>query len=274
MWAVTESAEVARDVLAVILPDLVGYYGSASASLAADWYDDLRDQAGVDSRFRAIAAELPDQGALDSLVGWGTQPLWPRERTWIDEEGAEQREILPADPAAALGRVTGGFQRIVGDAHRDTVIGSLTRDPSAKGWSRQTTGLSCDFCVMLAGRGAVYSAKTALFSSHNNCDCIAVPKWGDPVGVKPYVPSQKFRTQEQRDRNNAALRAYLNRGTTSGGGGRRVTAAGEPRDVDSERTVEQLRATVAALEKSLARFDSPGTRARVEDLRRKIAART
>jgi hypothetical protein len=81
--------------------------------------------------------------------------------------------------AAAQSQVEGGLQKLVGDMHRQTVVRSLAADPQAKGWARQTTGKSCAFCVMLAGRGAVYSARTANFSSHNHCDCMAVPKWGD-----------------------------------------------------------------------------------------------
>jgi hypothetical protein len=38
---------------------------------------------------------------------------------------------------------------------------------------------------------------------------MAVPKWGDSTGVLPYVPSQKFRSQSQRDANNTRLRDFL-----------------------------------------------------------------
>jgi hypothetical protein len=194
---VTGPPEQVRDAIAAALPDLVALYGSAATALGADWYDEVRASAGTTGRFRAIPADLPDQGRLDSLVGWGTQPLFADE---------PQIEV-------AQSKVAGGFQRIVADAHRDTVIGSLARDPQAKGWSRQTTGKSCEFCVMIAGRGAVYNARTALFSSHDDCDCIAVPKFGEVQQVLPYVPSQRFRSQASRDANNARVRAFLNSNT-------------------------------------------------------------
>jgi hypothetical protein len=66
---------------------------------------------------------------------------------------------------------------------------------------------------MIAGRGAVYNARTALFSSHDDCDCIAVPKFGEVRQVLPYVPSQRFRSQASRDANNARVRAFLNSNT-------------------------------------------------------------
>jgi hypothetical protein len=133
VW-VTGSAETVRDALEAALPDLVALYGSAAASLAADWYDESRDQARVDGRFQAIVADLPDLGATEALAGWGTGPLFQAE----------------PDMEAARSQVEGGFQKIVGDMHRDTVIRSLSADPQAKGWIRQTTGKSCNFCVMIA----------------------------------------------------------------------------------------------------------------------------
>jgi hypothetical protein len=187
------SAEDVRDALEDVLPDLVALYGPAAGALGADWYDELREAARVDGRFRAIVAEMPDLEATDTLAGWATGPLFQAE----------------PDLNATRSQVAGGLQKLVGDMHRGTVIGSLTRDPAAKGWSRRTTGKSCTFCVKIAGRGAVYSARTANFSSHNHCDCLAVPEWGDPSGVLPYVPSQKFRSQSQRDANNTRLREYL-----------------------------------------------------------------
>jgi hypothetical protein len=206
---VTGPAEAVRDALAATLPDLVALYGSAAATLGADWYDDFRADALAPGRFRAIPAELPDQGRFDSLVGWGTQPLWPSERTFEDDDGNTVTETVEPDPELARSRVAGGFQRIVADAHRDTIIGSLAADPAGKGWRRQTTGGSCKFCVRIAGRGAVYSARTARFSSHDDCDCIAVPEFGEAVKVLPYVPSQRFRSQSSRDANNARVREFL-----------------------------------------------------------------
>lgn len=259
---VAASPNLIRDALAAALPGLAEQYGSAAATLGADWYDEMREIAGAAGRFRAVPISLPDQGRLDALVGVGTQPLFPRES-----------DVAP-DPVTAKALVDGSFQRLVADMDRDTVRGSLILDPQAKGWARQTTGLSCPFCVMLAGRGAVYAAETANFASHDNCDCLAVPTFGgDPREVKPYTPSQKIKTQEQRDKNNRRLREYLNQKPSPTR--RRGNRAPEPpRDVDAEASVERLRATLASLERSLEKFDSPWTRQRIAELRRKIAART
>lgn len=194
VWRQITTADAAREALMDLLPELSAMYGAAAATLAADWYDEMREAAEVDGRFRAIPVDLPDREQTDILARWAVGPLF-----------AEEPDFDSAKSLAA-----GGFYRLVADADRETILRSLRSDPRGTGWSRRTTGKSCSFCQMIAGRGAVYSAETANFSSHNSCDCLAVPVIGDDTReVKPYVPSQKFSTQQQRDANNARLREYL-----------------------------------------------------------------
>lgn len=159
VWRQINSADEAREALTDLLPQLVAVYGSAAATLGADWYDEMREAAGVRGGFRAIPAELPDRGRTDALARWGIGPLFAAE----------------PDFAAARSLVEGGFQRIVADADRLTVLGSSAKDPASGRWQRETTGKSCDFCIMLAGRGAKYRADTADFQAHDSCDCLATP---------------------------------------------------------------------------------------------------
>lgn len=193
VWQQVDGADAAREALMDLLPQLAQLYGSAAATLGADWYDEMRDAAEAPGRFRALPADLPDRGRTDALARWGIDPLFQAE----------------PDFSAAARRVAGGFQRLVADADRDTVIGSLAADRLGQGWSRQTTGKSCDFCQLIAGRGAVYSAKTADFSSHDDCDCLAVPQFGAGHDVQPYVPSQRRRSDRVRAADNARVREYL-----------------------------------------------------------------
>ncbi len=162
VWREIGTADQARDALMDVLPGLSEVYGSAAATLGADWYDEMREAAEVTGPYRATPAELPDRGRTDSLARWGIGPLF----------GAEP------DFDAAKALVAGGFQRLVADADRNTVLMSSARDPRGNRWSRQTTGVSCEFCVMLAGRGAVYRADTADFQAHDHCDCLATPQFG------------------------------------------------------------------------------------------------
>lgn len=252
-----KSADEARDALMDTLPQLFAIYGTAAATLGADWYDDMRDASGVGGRFRAIPVEPPDSTRAEILARWAVGSLYQAEPDWD----------------AAVERVTGGAQRVIADADRHTVIGSLREDPQGGGWRRQTVGTTCSFCIMLAGRGSVYSAHTADFSAHDHDDCVAVPEFGVVKNLKPYVPSQRFRTPEDREANNANVREYLKTGKPGKRGVAKSPGDNPTVDRDASRTTDQLRETLTSLEKSLAKFESAGTRARVDDLRRKIAAR-
>lgn len=191
-----DDAHAFRDALASLLADLAGAFAGASASLGADWYDELRSQAEVRGRFSAIVADLPDVGRTDALAGWAVEPMF----------GAEP------DAPAALSRAEGGLQRIIFDADRATVARSSIADPRASGWQRTGSG-ECPFCEMLIARGAVYSEATANFSSHDHCKCVAVPAFGgQPVPVKAFTPS----TRKITDADRARVREYLAANPTAG----------------------------------------------------------
>lgn len=152
------TADMARDGLLDTLPRFAATYGSAAATLGADWYDDLRDASDARGRFSAIPADLPDRGRTDALARWGVEPLYAAE----------------PDFNTTLTKVAGGLQRIIANADRQSVMGSSVQDRSARGWERVGAG-ECDFCQLLIGRGAVYTEATADFESHDHCGCIALP---------------------------------------------------------------------------------------------------
>lgn len=156
MWRHIETPQQAEAALRDVLPALITTYGSAAATVAADWYDDVRDRAGVRGSFRAIPAEIPEPGA-QALVGWAL---------------AEASD-LPGFQTLILG----GAQRRITNFSRLTVTGSSIADPRAVGWQRVGGGSSCDFCSMLLGRGAVYSESTADFEAHDHDQCGAEPVW-------------------------------------------------------------------------------------------------
>lgn len=187
MWRQIADAAVARDALAEILPLLTAAYGSAAATLAADWYDELRAEKAVRGRFRAIAAELPGAERTDVLARWAVEPLFSDTPDFV----------LARDKAA------GGLQRIIADAGRDTVMQSSIADPQARGWQRVASG-GCGFCSMLAARGAVYSEATVSFGAHDHCRCAATPAFGgEPLPVKAYVPGPRQATPADRARTRA-----------------------------------------------------------------------
>ncbi len=154
LWRQVDDATTARMALFDVLPKLITTYGSAAASIASDWYDDVRDSAGVKGNFRAVPADPGDQNA-GALIAWATSTA-----TSVD---------------TALPLVTGGAVRRIRNYSRQSIMGSSLTDPQARGWQREGDGESCDFCLMLIERGAVYTEDTADFLSHDNCNCDAVP---------------------------------------------------------------------------------------------------
>lgn len=186
---VWQSLQSPGDV-ATALEDTSGLYGLAAGTLAADWYEELRDAAEVRGRLIVEPAKLPSGGLFrsiaDTLATTGT-------------------------PETALTRAQGELQRVVANAHRDTVTQLAGADRYATGWRRVGDGANCDFCRMLIGRGAVYKQSTARFASHQHCNCMAAPAFdgGRSIGVMPYSQSTARRTEGQRRAAAKRVREYI-----------------------------------------------------------------
>lgn len=192
IWRGFDSPEIARETLIAILPELVAVYGSAAATVAADWYDELRDTERVRGRFRAAPVPLPDDAGTDVLARWGLAPVFQAVPDW----------------SSALTLTQGGMQRRIVNMARGTITGSTITDPHADGWQRVGSG-ECSFCEMLISRGAVYRQATADFASHDHCRCTAVPAWGGrPHPVKPYSPTRRDITPADRARVREYLRTH------------------------------------------------------------------
>lgn len=178
--------EAARDALLEYVPFLVATYGEQAASLAADWYDDVRSAEGVGGRFRA-AMDVPDESdATEGLVRRAADALFTDT------------------PIAALPMIQGKAAMYAIEGARQTVMSSTTRDPRASGWQRVTRAGACRFCRMLAGRGAVYKESTVHFAAHGGakggeCNCAAVPSWDpDAPEVDVFLYEASIRTSDLR----------------------------------------------------------------------------
>lgn len=198
--------ESARDQLLEFVPLLVAQYGEAAASFAADWYDEMRDAAGVPGSFRAAEQTSPYEDATEGLVRRAAGALFTDT------------------PAAALLTLTTSAGKYALAAGRETVARATDRDPRASGWQRVTRSGSCRFCRMLAQRGAVYKESSAFFASHGDCNCAAVPSW-DPnapeVDTFAYEASARMSglrraasngdkgAQRQIDEHNERVRSYM-----------------------------------------------------------------
>lgn len=185
LWDMVDPADTiaARAFVEEALPPIVHKYGDIGVSVAADFYETLRSEAGVPGPFRPIAPRpLPDEQILAS-GRWAIGPTFQ------------------GDPRNSINRLVQALHRLSGQQGKDTIFASVAGDPSKPRWARVPTGSeTCAFCLMLASRGAVYwSERTAggmdATQFHANDDCIATPMWdGDPYpsGYDPDALYKKY----------------------------------------------------------------------------------
>lgn len=186
---VWESLQSPGDVAAA-MEDTSALYGLAAGTLAADWYESLRELAEVRGRIIAEPAQLPSGGLFRSIA---------------------DNLAATGSPDTALQRAQGELQRVVANSHRDTITQLSGADRYAAGWRRVGDGDNCDFCRMLIGRGAVYKESTARFASHQHCNCMAAPAFdgGRAIGVMPYSQSTATRTERQRKAAARRVREFI-----------------------------------------------------------------
>lgn len=177
--------------LEAFIPEIVRDYGDVGAAVAADFYDDLRDNApGVR---RAYAARLGDAVPIEQArasTRWAT-------KTFVGGS---------TGPEVALANVVAITKRLTLLPARSTIRDNSERDPDAKGWARYASADGCRFCRFLAGRGEVYSGESVRFAAHDSCGCVAFPAWGGKgASAIQYVASARTRSDAEKDRLKAAL---------------------------------------------------------------------
>ncbi len=186
-----------------LVPGVVRKWNLAAASVAADWYDHLREFDSVAGRFTAVVPDLGDQGS-QALAGWGAEGLHVAP---ADQKPGEPQRL---NVDSARSRVEGGVQKRLANAANLTITSSVDEDPHARGYMRRTRPGACKFCLMVASRGKVYSRKSATFACHEHCFCEAVPAWGGkPLPVGPYKPSDRPSTAADRARVRQWIKANL-----------------------------------------------------------------
>lgn len=166
----------ATNALEIFMPALVAEFGEIGAAVAVDFYDELREESLATKPFRAVMGELPEQRAVQASVRWAVGPLFQQDR----------------NPDQALSNLTEVNDRFVKQTARNTIFRSAQKDTSRASFARVPSGSkTCEFCLMLASRGAVYAnAKQAGETKrfHGHCDCQIIPMWdGDeyPAGYSP-----------------------------------------------------------------------------------------
>lgn len=163
-----------RDRLLAFLPTLVAKYGDVAATVAADWYSNVRRAAGAPGLFTPSlatnTATAKIEGTTRRLASW----------------------LFTDTPDEMLTSLAGQMSKYVLQSGPNTIIKSAGRDPWKPRVARVPTGATtCGFCLMLASRGPVYASVASAgslhkFHPHDDCQIVIVGR-GDalPEGYEP-----------------------------------------------------------------------------------------
>lgn len=142
----------------MFLPELVTEFGDISALLAADFYDMLRDVPPSTASFRAAYAAPVNPAKAQGATRWAVGALFG------------------ADEQLFMSQIMGSTQRLVAQRGRDTIFENAGRDSVPTSVARIPSGAdTCEFCIRLASRGAVYTDLVSageMNDFHDNCDCV------------------------------------------------------------------------------------------------------
>lgn len=182
--------EIVRDALLEAFPAIVSRYGDVAATLAAEWYEQMRAEAASGS-YGAVLADGPSYEQTARTVRWAAGGLWG------------------PDPSGVPGLLQEALARYVGWQGKSTVTTNVAADPARPRWARVPgRGGCCAWCAMLASRGFVYeSSKTAGEGHpyHAHCSCVPTPLWRGQAGrIDGYHPG---RLRAVYSRARAAVKA-------------------------------------------------------------------
>lgn len=145
-----------RDFLLSVFPEFMTTFGDTAAVLGVDFYDMVRNVPVSAGSLEAVFAQPAKVKQSEGVLRWAVGSLFADDPDWSAFEslllGAAQRLVL--QPAR---------QSIDLMAQADARSGKV----AAVGWSRNVnpsrakSGKSCDFCIMLAGRGPVYRSEAS-----------------------------------------------------------------------------------------------------------------
>ena len=171
-----------RNALVTIMQGYCGSSADVAASLAAEFYDGLRERM-IGEKYGAVLAPDYSDEAIDQFVRWAVQPL-------VDE-GVDGVQYV-------VDRLDERIGYEVKRSAGNTVFRNGERDHRKVRFARVPRGSKsyphgCPFCQMLASRGFVYrNAKTAgeMNHFHADCQCMVVPGFGDNPTVEGYDPNE------------------------------------------------------------------------------------
>lgn len=151
-------AEAARDALLEYVPVIVNNYGEVAATVAADWYDGIRQTAGVRGSFRANLVVPDNTDAINQTIRRAVGDLFGEN----------------PDPETVLNAIAGKAEVYALEGSRLTITNASIDDPAARGWQRIAQEDACNYCQDLTGIDFDFEPT---FDPHIGCNCVAVPNF-------------------------------------------------------------------------------------------------
>ena len=133
-----QDVEFLRDALQAEVPGVVDPYLAAAGDITADWYE----AQAPDLNYVARPAALVDEGQLQATARWAAGT------------------VLTRTPVSPLDLLAGSMQRALFNESRETIVENAEVEPGAR-WARHASANACEFCRMVATRGAVYTSESA-----------------------------------------------------------------------------------------------------------------
>lgn len=155
-------------------------FSLAAISLAADYYDDIRDYAGVGGSYRVPVISPWSADALEAYIDAALETFAQQLTAGIEIDA--QVDALATQLAL--------------DAGSREIFAAIDNDPEPTRYARITRPGACSFCLMLAARGAVFrSEESSSFRAHTYpglCRCDIEPVWN----VNAYEPPAHIRAAQ------------------------------------------------------------------------------
>lgn len=173
-WRPDNIAEC-RAALVDALLSVMPTYADAAAQAGADFYDAVRAYE-VGEAIGAQAFSGFDPEAFEGAVRAFAQAI-------VDGKPVELFNVKVVD------RVDRDIRR----SANMSVAENAQRDPLKPKYARVPGGgETCEFCIMLASRGAVYGTAEAASHAHPGCDCRIVPSFGGEHDIEGYDPDELY----------------------------------------------------------------------------------
>lgn len=200
------------DALKFDLALVIGTFADTAADYSVQWYND-------------IAPEEPYRPELPPGKIIAVERI-QRSIEWAVNTGAKGATFDDAVTKLIGANLTGATDRVVYDASRVVVEHNAVKEKVR--YARVARAGACEWCRLMAIRGAVFTSASRAIKGHDSCHCIALPVRGGMTFEPPahyaawekqYTAATKsLRDAEEPVNLNTALRelARQSKGSTSG----------------------------------------------------------